>query len=149
MDLKELFTDDDAVSPVIGVILMVAITVILAAVIGAFVLDLGGNTQETPQASFNFDQSSGPSVTISHESGDSLQEGNIDVTVEGEQAQDGTGSAVWDGSGEIAAGDAVTVENRDDGTGTSTGIASDETIRIIWGSDSGDSSSTLQEYEIK
>ncbi|WP_338071862.1 type IV pilin N-terminal domain-containing protein [Halorutilus salinus] len=33
--------DDSAVSPVIGVILMVAITVILAAVIGTFVLGLG------------------------------------------------------------------------------------------------------------
>jgi flagellin-like protein len=32
---------DRAVSPVIGVILMVAITVILAAVIGTFVLNLG------------------------------------------------------------------------------------------------------------
>jgi len=32
--------DDRAVSPVIGVILMVAITVILAAVIGTFVLGL-------------------------------------------------------------------------------------------------------------
>ena len=33
--------DERAVSPVIGVILMVAITVILAAVIAAFVLDIG------------------------------------------------------------------------------------------------------------
>ena len=33
--------DERAVSPVIGVILMVAITVILAAVIAAFVMDLG------------------------------------------------------------------------------------------------------------
>jgi len=41
MDLKKLFNDDDAVSPVIGVILMVAITVILAAVIASFVLGLG------------------------------------------------------------------------------------------------------------
>ncbi|ELY46186.1 type IV pilin [Natronorubrum tibetense] len=35
--------EERAVSPVIGVILMVAITVILAAVIAAFVLDLGDN----------------------------------------------------------------------------------------------------------
>jgi flagellin-like protein len=43
MKLKNLFQKDDdrAVSPVIGVILMVAITVILAAVIGTFVLGLG------------------------------------------------------------------------------------------------------------
>ncbi|RQH00422.1 type IV pilin [Natrarchaeobius oligotrophus] len=39
-----------AVSPVIGVILMVAITVILAAVIAAFVLDLGGSVGQEAQA---------------------------------------------------------------------------------------------------
>jgi len=42
--------DNRAVSPVIGVILMVAITVILAAVIGGFVLGLGGDLQSAPQA---------------------------------------------------------------------------------------------------
>ena len=39
--------DEDAVSPVIGVILMVAITVILAAVIGAFVFGMGSGIQKT------------------------------------------------------------------------------------------------------
>jgi len=39
--------NDEAVSPVIGVILMVAITVILAAVIAAFVFGLAGTTQAT------------------------------------------------------------------------------------------------------
>ncbi|WP_049910215.1 type IV pilin [Natrinema gari] len=42
--------DQRAVSPVIGVILMVAITVILAAVIAAFVLDLGGSVSQEAQA---------------------------------------------------------------------------------------------------
>jgi len=56
MQLKKLFNEDDAVSPVIGVILMVAITVILAAVIATFVLGLGEQVSDTaPQASFNFD----------------------------------------------------------------------------------------------
>ncbi|MGB9927498.1 MAG: type IV pilin [Methanosarcina sp.] len=41
MDLKRLFKDNYAVSPVIGVILMVAITVILAAAIGSSVFDQG------------------------------------------------------------------------------------------------------------
>jgi flagellin-like protein len=58
MDLKQFFDDEQAVSPVIGVILMVAITVILAAVIGTFVLGLGDQVQNTtPQASFGFDTS--------------------------------------------------------------------------------------------
>ena len=37
-------TDEEAVSPVIGVILMVAIVVILAAVIAAFVFGMAGST---------------------------------------------------------------------------------------------------------
>jgi len=46
---KKLIGNDEerAVSPVIGVILMVAITVILAAVIAAFVLDMG-QSQNAP-----------------------------------------------------------------------------------------------------
>jgi flagellin-like protein len=39
--------NEDAVSPVIGVILMVAITVILAAVIAAFVFGMAGNIQSS------------------------------------------------------------------------------------------------------
>jgi len=58
MNLKELFADDDAVSPVIGVILMVAITVILAAVIGTFVLDLGQNAA-SQQASAGVSEAAG------------------------------------------------------------------------------------------
>lgn len=49
-------TDEErAVSPVIGVILMVAITVILAAVIAAFVLDLG-DTTASAQATYDVNQ---------------------------------------------------------------------------------------------
>jgi flagellin-like protein len=45
--LMKYFRNDEAVSPVIGVILMVAITVILAAVIAAFVFGMAGNIQKT------------------------------------------------------------------------------------------------------
>ena len=60
--------DERAVSPVIGVILMVAITVILAAVIAAFVLDIG-DTGEPVQANLdidNIDGNSSVSVTITN-----------------------------------------------------------------------------------
>jgi flagellin-like protein len=51
MKLENMFQDDNrGVSPVIGVILMVAITVILAAVIGTFVLGLGENVESNPSA---------------------------------------------------------------------------------------------------
>lgn len=47
---------DRAVSPVIGVILMVAITVILAAVIAAFVLDLGQSQSASAAAGVDFSE---------------------------------------------------------------------------------------------
>lgn len=58
--------DERAVSPVIGVILMVAITVILAAVIAAFVLDLGDDMGSgSVNAAVSSDVSnSGQDVTI-------------------------------------------------------------------------------------
>lgn len=62
MTLKEKvaskLSETRAVSPVIGVILMVAITVILAAVIGTFVMGLGNNVDKNAQAGVSFDQNS-------------------------------------------------------------------------------------------
>jgi len=43
----KFMNDEEAVSPVIGVILMVAITVILAAVIAVFVFGMAGDVQTT------------------------------------------------------------------------------------------------------
>jgi len=45
-NVKTISENNDAVSPVIGVILMVAITVILAAVIAAYVFGVGGGVQK-------------------------------------------------------------------------------------------------------
>lgn len=47
------------VSPVVGVILMVAITVILAAILGAFVLDLGDNTPSFSSAGVSVEVTEG------------------------------------------------------------------------------------------
>lgn len=86
LELPNFDTSNDSrgVSPVIGVILMVAITVILAAVIGAFVLDLGsnlGSTGPTTQLSVSTGTDNG-AVVISHKGGDelNLNETNIQVT---------------------------------------------------------------------
>lgn len=55
-----------AVSPVIGVLLMVAITVILAATIGTFALDFSDDVSANPQASVIFDED-GSQVTVTVE----------------------------------------------------------------------------------
>ncbi|QPV62256.1 type IV pilin N-terminal domain-containing protein [Halosimplex litoreum] len=89
MKLKQLLDDDDAVSPVIGVILMVAITVILAAVIASFVLGLGNQAQQgAPTATIGFDyeqidENSGGSnwgvLSVTHDGGDSVSSNELYV----------------------------------------------------------------------
>jgi flagellin-like protein len=71
MQIPEMFKRDDAVSPVIGVILMVAITVILAAVIAAFVFGLG-SPETAPQASIKASNMSEDGFTIVHQGGDQI-----------------------------------------------------------------------------
>lgn len=102
MSLQDRFgADNRAVSPVIGVILMVAITVILAAVIGTFVLGLGDSLGDSaPQASFQCDGN-----TLIHGGGDTLESGSLNAS---------TGSV---GTGPFTAGDdVVTNFTSDDAT---------------------------------
>ena len=100
---KDLLTGDErAVSPVIGVILMVAITVILAAVIGTFVLGLGDQvTQSAPQASFSVDDydTSNNHINISHTGGDTLNSEKTTIKVDKEGGNSYTATA-GEGNGE-------------------------------------------------
>jgi flagellin-like protein len=140
MELKNIFTDEDAVSPVIGVILMVAITVILAAVIGTFVLGLGDQVQNNaPQATFSFDYEgtgAGPyTVTATHDGGDTFNDENTQsLTLQGPSEADG--STV---SSEFTVADGVSAGTSQD----ITGIAGGGEIRIIWTSANGGNTATV------
>ncbi|QZX99601.1 type IV pilin [Halobaculum rubrum] len=134
MNFNALFDDDRAVSPVIGVILMVAITVILAAVIGSFVLGLGNSVQQTaPNANFQFDfaendtDSSNYDVTATHTGGDTITDAES-VNLTG-------GSDSIEFNTPVSAGNSETLNN----------VTSDTTVRVIWTSENGDSSQTLAE----
>ena len=170
MQLRKLLHDDDAVSPVIGVILMVAITVILAAVIASFVLGLGDETGNVaPQVSFAFDYESvnnSPdpnhgNLTISHDGGDSIE--SPDFVVRGDgliNAADGdSGSSPSSTPDEIrfdaadnsgsgwGAGGAVLISNQESEMASSQSIElavqSDYDIDIIWDPTDTDDSSVL------
>ena len=138
MQLSKLFNEDRAVSPVIGVILMVAITVILAAVIGTFVLGLGDSlTDTTPSASIN-GEIGGDEVIFTHQSGENIERTNLRITDTGSSIDD-TGEVQEDwlsGDDDVfSAGDSITAS----GSGFTSG--DQETVRLVF--DSGSSSSTL------
>ncbi|PSQ51972.1 type IV pilin [Halobacteriales archaeon SW_8_65_20] len=128
MNIKELFNDDSAVSPVIGVILMVAITVILAAVIGTFVLGLGSNVQSVPSAQFSFDYDSGD-VTVTHDGGDSIDPAALYVSTDSREA--------WADIGE------TTDSSVQSGNSAQTSVGSADEVRVIWSPQDGDTSQTL------
>jgi len=140
MNLRKLLHDDDAVSPVIGVILMVAITVILAAVIASFVLGLGDQAQQTtPQASFAFDyDGNNNNVQVTHDGGDTIEA--QELFLRGDEG-DGTGiDGSWSDIGsygdtsEIRAGNSVTQGVNANG---------EYDIRVVYESVEGDNSATL------
>ena len=148
MDIKRLFTDKEAVSPVIGVILMVAITVILAAVIGTFVLGLTGGVEKatSPRASFSFEFAENSSfsgtdselytaasetpgnLTVTHDGGDSIDAARLSVTDD-----DGNTLSPW--AAEVSAGSTVDVA-----TGT------DDVVRVIWTNEAEETSATLGKW---
>lgn len=75
--------NEEAVSPVIGVILMVAITVILAAVIAAFVFGMGGNIETQKQVAINAKQITDNKLQVTVQSGadlSSLKHLRIEIT---------------------------------------------------------------------
>jgi flagellin-like protein len=143
MQLAALIRNDDAVSPVIGVILMVAITVILAAVIGTFVLGLAGTVKKPPQAQFTFEETgTNENVDVTHDGGDPVDAANVEI-VDSEGTgtycnTNGNANTAWPDT-EIAAGDSCLV----DGLGGSA----DGTLRVTWEADDGSNSGTLATYD--
>ncbi|WP_153952747.1 type IV pilin [Halosegnis longus] len=140
MNIKQLFDDDTAVSPVIGVILMVAITVILAAVIGTFVLGLGDNVQSTPTAQFSFDYDTGASpatVTITHDGGETIPADQLEIVT----------SSSGNGGDWNSAGTGTTVTDVSSGTSRTIEYATGEEIRVVWSSGNGDTTQTLATSE--
>mgnify|MGYP006303273261 CR=1 FL=1 len=171
MYLKGIFADEDAVSPVIGVILMVAITVILAAVIGTFVLGLGDQVQDTaPQASFTFDYtesttSPGDELEVAHDGGDTIDATSVAIAVSSAgDHDDGDDAAIQAANdwqtlatgtpADVSAGSSVTLDDsvfvdggNADGDGTLTALdLSSSDVRVTWSASSGENSATLGKW---
>jgi len=170
MQFKQLFADDDAVSPVIGVILMVAITVILAAVIGTFVLGLGDQVQNSPPSmQFSFDyMDADDELKTTMESGDATSSARLSVRSDtsfcpypGNQTvakcTSGNSTQNYGLSEPADDNNAATTPawvSGDVNAGTSWVIKAENangldgaTVRVVWTSESGDSTDTLRRWD--
>ncbi|MEM4748183.1 MAG: type IV pilin N-terminal domain-containing protein [Archaeoglobaceae archaeon] len=87
--------DEKGVSPVIGVILMVAITVILAAVIASYVYGLAGTVKKTYNVAFVVTSVSSNEVTVKYMGGpDHAYVDKCWALVDGDKKNDVTTTAI-------------------------------------------------------
>ncbi|MFC7077879.1 type IV pilin N-terminal domain-containing protein [Haloarcula halophila] len=146
MEIRNLFDDEQGVSPVIGVILMVAITVILAAVIATFVLGLGDQVSNTaPQASFSFDYDTSATgsgdftgsgdgiLTITHDGGDTIQGSNLNIN-----GGATSGTVTWQDAGQTEVTAGVSVDYP---------VNNEDTVRVTYQSAEGSNSATLGRWD--
>jgi archaeal type IV pilus assembly protein PilA len=71
--------NSDAVSPVVGVMLMLVVTIIIAAVVSAFAGGLGQGSSKAPQISIGAEAHNDANIVIDFKGGDTISAGAITV----------------------------------------------------------------------
>jgi flagellin-like protein len=162
--------DDRAASSVVGTVLLVAIVVILGAVVGLFVFDVGNRVTEpvpetSPSVEFEENGDDPESIVITHEGGDDLRPRNLAVTVTDSDYiwRDGSlvaivGGTGWSASGNatgwpsgstVSTGDTLEIaDGSDGGTDDNLEFDSGETVRVVWESPDTDETFTLARFRI-
>ncbi|MDS0300166.1 type IV pilin N-terminal domain-containing protein [Halogeometricum sp. S1BR25-6] len=137
MKLFEAFrTDNRAVSPVLGVALLIAMTVILAGVVGYVALGVDADSANAPSASLKFTEetvSSVDKVYMHHKGGPVLDGANVVAKVEGT----GTPMTI---SGDVATGSKTEV---------ATAVDPGDVVSIVWQDPNSDREVLLAEYVVE
>jgi len=152
--MHTLADDDQAVSPVIGVILMVAITVLLAATAAVFFFNLGESQNEVaPTAAFDIDYESdgSDSLTITHNTGSDVTVGDLTVVVSGADpgSIDGRHAVEsitsYGSDSTLRAGDSITISKASLGAASDIDL-SDATVKLVWNGQGTTQSRTMRTW---
>ena len=149
MELPPFVGDDRAVPPVVGVVLMVGITVILAAIVGTVAVGFTDRFgQSTPQTSFGFEYDAGTpagglcdvtdggdagTLTVAHESGEAIDVDQLFLVTDAGEAewQDCDASAST-----VSTGDSIDVA-----------VDADQTLRVVWEAEDGGQTKTIVRWD--
>lgn len=153
--MHALRRDDAAVSEVVGVVLMVAITVLLASTAAVFFLEFGNESGPTtpPTAAFDVDYSSGSSdvVTFTHQSGDNLEASELTLVIEDANVSGRHDVQPIVTQPELSAGSSIEVSKSSLNETSSVTISDDidfseATITLVWEAPDSTKSTTLAEW---
>jgi len=140
-------TGERGLGPVVGVVLLLAITVMLAGTVGLFAISMDGEAQVgPPTTAFGVDYEPGAggadAVTISHVGGDDVRPEQLFVVVDGAACRGGPGTPdgryagdEWVGAAEMTAGMTLVVDGdspESHCTGGGTLDLGGATIRVVW-----------------
>ncbi len=148
MSIPRLAADDTAVTPVIAIILMIAIAVVLAAVVGGFSLGLADDVDDNPpQTSFTFEYSDTDPDTLEIRHAAGSEAGGTQLTVNIRDATgDDDGTYNWradlGGGTDVGAGDSITISASNVGGDGDLNL-NGATVKIFWRSANGDSAHRL------
>jgi flagellin-like protein len=159
--LKPLLSDDRAVSTPIGVILMIAVVVVLAALVGGFMFSAGDDlNQPVPNTNIDFAVEPGavdehPTLVMSFEGGSTISESNtqrVDVLLDqrgfipwaGQEGSPDIDYANLGNDETLKAGDSFDITVSAETTTASPG----DRVMISWASPSGDNTAVLAEFTI-
>lgn len=113
-------SDERGVTPVISVVLVVALTVIVAALVGSNALGMANHSSETaPNVGFHTDWEGSDTLVIEHQSGNAVETARLTIVVDGVLVYDEgvaqNGAAVdVPANGVLAAGDTIEITGASD-----------------------------------
>ena len=136
-DALASFTNTNrAVTPVIGVVLLVLVTVALAGIVSTLIFGLtDGMSQSAPNADVAFQETADGAIVVTHAGGDTLDRGTVEVVYTNQ-----TGSTVrepW----------LTPVQAGDSPESSPFNVKAGTTIRVVWTSPDGGQSYTVGVYE--
>lgn len=117
---------DRAQAEIIGAILLVVITLILASVLAVYVFDIGGQQLQdsSPQVNLAFQSSPDGNLTATHDGGQPVQAEYVDVVIDYSNATTVRENATASfGAGEIVVGDSAEVAQN---------VESGDIVRIVY-----------------
>ena len=122
-------SDERGVTPVVSVVLVVALTIVVAALVGSTALATANHAAHAaPSVGFHTHWEGGDTLVVEHQSGGVVETARLSIFVDGVEVYDGgdlAGDDVtvtgWDGD-EIRAGDTVEITSASGFTGDSFAV---------------------------
>ncbi len=136
--IAEVANSDRAVSPVIGVVLMIALTVAISAIVGTLIFGITPEIGQTkPTVDVTFQETTSGAISVTHAGGDTLDRGTVEVVYTNK-----TGSTVRDEwKTPLRIGDSP--------SGGPYTVKSGTTLRVVWTDTSGDESYLLASFTVE